>query len=185
MDYLYCYICGNKVKEEKATIERVENYNVFRVYCKTCARRIEIVLLSDKQWKMIDGEPCRVIAFNEEISRIGKVMPYATISIECKKVNQKLQGCIANKTDCKHLKKAFKERDIKENTEVIIFWTERNYKFKFLRIFSNFLPKLWVMVCKKGAFNLMSDSNNKPELQGEARFLAEMPIIEWKPEIMD
>ncbi|MBU0534045.1 MAG: hypothetical protein KJ887_04535 [Candidatus Omnitrophica bacterium] len=52
-------------------------------------------------------------------------------------------------------------------------------------IFSPFLPRLWVMVCPKGAFELMVDQNYKPELSGEARWKAQKPIIEWKPEVME
>jgi len=41
------------------------------------------------------------------------------------------------------------------------------------------------MICPKGAFELMADQKSRPELQGEARFLAERPIAEWKPEVME
>ena len=44
------------------------------------------------------------------------------------------------------------------------------------------MPKLTVMICSKGAYEIMTDSNYKPELTGEARFNAERPIVEWKPE---
>jgi peroxiredoxin len=47
------------------------------------------------------------------------------------------------------------------------------------------LPNLWVMVCKRGAYELLTNPDSQPELQGEARFMAEKPIIEWKPELMD
>ena len=47
------------------------------------------------------------------------------------------------------------------------------------------MPRLWVMICPKGAFELMADQKSRPELQGEARFLAERPIAEWKPEVME
>jgi len=41
------------------------------------------------------------------------------------------------------------------------------------------------MVCQKGAFKLMTDPNYRPELGAEARFMAQLPIEEWKPEIME
>lgn len=144
----------------------------------------KIVLLRDREWSMIDGEPCRVIDFDDTISKLGKLMPYASINIECKKVKKVIKGFITHKIDYIHLRKAFRERTIKESEEVIIFWTKRNYKLKLMRFLPGFWPKLWVMICPKGAFELMTDANYKPELQGEARFLAEKPIVDWKPEIM-
>src|SRR3989338_1482686 len=55
----------------------------------------------------------------------------------------------------------------------------------YAKLFSAFMPRLWVMICPKGAFELMADQKSRPELQGEARFLAERPIAEWKPEVME
>jgi hypothetical protein len=53
------------------------------------------------------------------------------------------------------------------------------------KLYSAFMPRLWVMVCPKGAFELMVDSNYRPELTGEARWSAMKPIIQWKPEVME
>lgn len=144
----------------------------------------EIVLLTDRQWSMIDGEPCRVIDFDDTISKLGKLMPYASITIECKKVKKVIKGFITHKIDFIHLRKAFRERTIKGNEEVIIFWTIRNYKYKLLRFFHGHLPKMWVMICQKGAFELITDPNHRPELKGEARYRMEKPIVDWKPKIM-
>lgn len=83
-----------------------------------------------------------------------------------------------------HLWSAFKERGVKQDEEVLIFWTKKNYK-RVYKIASAFLPRLWVMICKKGAFELMTNPDSRPELQGEARFFAERPIIDWKPEVME
>jgi len=142
----------------------------------------EIVLLTDKQWSIIDGETCRVVDFIP--MNFDKSVPYACITIECKKVG-KIRGYITHRTDFKHLFMAFKERTIKENEEVLIFWSKEHYKLKLLTLLHNFLPKLRVMICKKGAFNLITNSSYKPELQGEARFHAEKPIVDLKPEIME
>lgn len=144
----------------------------------------EIALLNDREWSMIDGEPCRVIDFDDTISKPDKLMPYASITIECKKVKKVIKGFITHKIDFMHLRKAFRERTIKENEEVIIFWTKRNYKLKLMRFLPGFFPKLWVMICPKGAFELMVDQNYMPELKGEARWNATKPIVEWKPEVM-
>jgi len=137
----------------------------------------EITLLKDKEWSIIDGEPCRIIAFDDTISKLDKLMPYAYITIECKKVKKIIKGFITHKVDYMHLRAAFKERTIKENEEVIIFWSKKHYKLKLMRFLPGFLPKLWVMICPKGAFELMTDPNHRPELHGEARYLAERPIV--------
>jgi len=152
----------------------------------------EITLIKDSEWSVIEGEPCRVIDFTpwgsvkdgKFVSPL-KLMPYASIQIECKKLPGNITGFITNKMDFMHLWAAFKERTIKQNEEVIIFWSKKHYKVKLLKLFSGPWPKLWVMVCRKEAFEIMTDSNYKPELQGEARYNAEKPIIEWKPEIME
>ena len=47
------------------------------------------------------------------------------------------------------------------------------------------MPKLWVMICPKGTYELIVDSNYKPELSGEARWDAMKPITQWKPEVME
>jgi hypothetical protein len=47
------------------------------------------------------------------------------------------------------------------------------------------MPKLWVMVCPKGAYELMENSNYKPELSGLERWNAMKPIIQWKPKVME
>ena len=152
----------------------------------------EITLLKDSDWSVIDSEPCRVIEFtpwgfvkNGKVTALSGTTPYASITIECKKVPKEITGFITHKMDFLHLWAAFKERTIKQSEEVIIFWSKKHYKVKLLRLFSGPWPKLWVMVCQKGAYEIMTDPNYTPELQGEARFDAERPIVEWKPEIME
>ena len=152
--------------------------------------RSEITLLKDKQWSIIDGEFCRIIDFvplglikDRKVLALNKTTPYASITLECKKLPNKITGFICHKIDFTHLWLAFKERGIKQDEEVIIFWSKKHYK-KLYKIFSPFLPRLWVMICPKGAFELEVDNNYKPELTGEARWNATKPIAEWKPEVM-
>lgn len=159
-------------------------------------KKSEITLLRDKQWSVIDGEPCLVIDFRPFLHSVkgGKVIshgsqglgyvPYASVTIECKKLPERATGFICHKMDFVHLWLAFKERTIGQDEEVIIYWSRKHYKYKFLRLlWWVFAPRLWVMVCPKGAFELF-DSSFRPELQGEARWKAEGPIVDWKPEIM-
>lgn len=157
----------------------------------------KIWLIKDSEWSVIDGAPCRVSDFSPLSSFVdarGKVVsadrttPYATITMECKQLGKNITGCITHKMDFQHLWAAFKERTVKEGEEVIIYWTKEHYKgaAKFAsRIASPVMPKLWVMVCPKGAFELITDIYHKPELTGEARWNAMKPIIDWKPEVID
>lgn len=151
----------------------------------------EITLLRDREWSFIDGEACRVINFNPfcsfkdgKISPIG-ILPYASVTIESRKVNKIIKGFVTHKIDFIHLWTAFIERTIKENEEVIICWTKKHYKLKILRFFPTFLPKLIVMICQKGAFEFINYPNHKPEIQGEARYEMQKSIVQWKPEVME
>jgi hypothetical protein len=152
----------------------------------------EIVLLKDKEWSVIDGEACRVIDFSPlgaiinadgEVQSIDKTTPYASITLECEKLGKDIRGYITHKIDFKHLWTAFRERMVKEDEEVIIIWTRKHYKAG-VKYVSAFMPKLWVMVCAKGAFDLMTNDDYKPELTGLERWEAQKPIIQWKPEVM-
>jgi len=157
---------------------------------KDIKEQSEVTLLKDREWIVIDGELCRVINFTPlglikdgKVLALNKWTPYASVHIECKKLPIKITGFICHKMDFMHLWLAFKERGIKQDEEVLIVWSKRHYK-KICKIFSAFMPRLWVMICPKGAFEL-EDPNCKPELKGEARFNAVKPIIDWKPEVME
>lgn len=147
-------------------------------------------LLKDSQWSAIDGEFCRVIDFvpmasikEEKILAIDKTTPYASVILECKKLPTKIKGFITHKVDFMHLWPAFKERGVKQDEEVLIFWSKKHYK-KAYKIFSAFLPRLWIMICPRGAFELETNPDYRSELKGEARWNATKPIMDWKPEVM-
>jgi len=152
----------------------------------------KITLSSDSQWSEIDGELCLVLDFipmglikNGKVIALNRKTPYASLHLECKKLpGYKITGFITNKLDFIHLWKAFKERHVKAGEEVIIGWSIKYYKNWLYKVLAFMMPKLWVMICHKGAFELMTDPNSKPNLKGEARAMAELPIIDWKPEIM-
>lgn len=157
----------------------------------------KIVLIKDKEWSVIDGEPCRVSYFgtlgalvdiNGKVHSLDKTTPYACLTMECKKLGKNISGYITHKEDFQHLWAAFKERKVRDDEEVIIYWTRKHYKVHSWigeKLYSALMPKLWVMVCQKGAFELIVDPNFKPELTGEARWNAMKPIVDWKPEAMD
>lgn len=144
----------------------------------------------DNEWSVIDGEPCKVTEFSPTASiQNGKVLasnktePYASVILECKKIPNTIKGFICHKMDFEHLWMAFKQRGVRQNEEVIIFYSKKHLK-SYAKIFSAFMPRLWIMICVKGTFELITDQNSRPDLQGEARYLAEKPIIEWKPAVM-
>ena len=64
-------------------------------------------LLNDSQWSVIDGEMCRVIDFtpisgtfkNGQVSSLDKSNPYASVTLECKKLPPKTTGFITHKDD--------------------------------------------------------------------------------------
>lgn len=150
----------------------------------------EDIMRKDSEWSIMDDdEPRRVIAFspiasvqNGKVVAPDKTVPYASITLQYKQ--NKIEGFVTNRMDFAHLWAAFKERGVYDNEEVIVFWTVKNYKYKFLKFLSALLPKMWVMICPKDAFELMIDKDYKPELSGEARAKATLPIIDWKPEVM-
>lgn len=122
---------------------------------------------------------------NGEIQTLNKTTPYASIDLECKKFPvTKITGFITHKLDFIHLWKAFKERGIKPNEEVIIGWSNRYYKNKLYKFLSFMMPKIWVMICHKGVFEIITNPNSRPELKGKAWAKTILPIIEWKPEVM-
>jgi len=151
----------------------------------------ELSLLKDREWTVIDGEPCRVVEFTpwshiKEGKIFGdKKLPYAVVILECKKVKDTIRGYITHKLDFIHLWKVFKERTVKEDEEVIIYWTIQNYRYRWLKYFSVYLPKLWVLVFPKGHLEFIADPNWQSE-SGKRPSSKEMliPIVNLKPEIM-
>jgi hypothetical protein len=111
-------------------------------------------------------------------------MPHASVTLEVEGIPDDVTGYITHKIDFMNLWKAFEEIKSMKDVEVIIFWNKKHLK-RFARIFSLFMPRLWVTVCKKRSFELMIDNNYKPELTGVARWDAMKPILEWKPEVIE
>ncbi len=106
-------------------------------------------LRKDSECSVIDGEPCRVIDFTPLASvENGRVVapnitdPYASVTWECKKMPSATKGFVTHKMDFANLWAAFKERGISDNEEVIIIWTAKHYKYKFLKFLSPAYPKM-------------------------------------------
>lgn len=152
----------------------------------------EEILLTNKQWSKIESKMCRILEFNPVASvENGKITisntttPYASISFQCSKESKIFKGSITHKEDFKVLWAIFKERKINDNEEVLFVWSNKHYKNIFYSLLSRFMPKLWVMICKKSSFEIHTNPNFKPELTGEARWLASQPIEDFKPDVME
>jgi hypothetical protein len=150
----------------------------------------DIVFIRDKEWSVIDGAACRVKAFTPmttvEDGRVTPLrwsQPYASIEFECEALPQDATGLICHKLDFLHLWTAFNERGVEEDEEVIVLWSKENLT-RSARLVARFMPRLWVMVCRKNAYELMTDNDFMPELRGRERFDAMDAIVEWKPEVL-
>jgi hypothetical protein len=151
----------------------------------------ETILKKDSDWSAIEGDACKITNFSPSVSvQNGKVLtsnstePYASIIFECTKIPGTIKGFIFHKLDFQHLWEATKERGISDNEELIIFYNKKYLK-TYAKLFSAFMPRFWITICPKGAFELMKNPNYRPDLQGEARFLAKAPIVDWKPNVMN
>ncbi len=172
---------------------------------------MEKTLLKDKDWASIDGQLCLVTDFtpmakveNGSVVAMSADTPYASVRLRCERSAEDITGFISHKTDFAMLWAAFKQRtavrgtrvevyppeelnsaSLGDNEEVWLVWTRKNYRGA-VRLFGSFLPRLVVMVSRKGAFELTLDRTGRirPELKGEARAMATLPLVTWTPEVM-
>ncbi len=172
---------------------------------------MEKTFLKDNDWASIDGQLCLVTAFtpmakveNGSVVAMSSGTPYASVRLRCERSADDITGFIRHKTDFAMLWAAFKQRTavpstrievdfpeelnsagLGENEEVWMVWTRKNYRGA-VRLFRSFLPRLVVMVSREGAFELALDRTGRirPELKGEARAMATLPLVTWTPEVM-
>lgn len=173
----------------------------------------ETVLLKDSDWAQIDGQMCLVTEFvpmariaDGQVIAINAQLPYASVTLEIED-GRSVKGFITHKTDFAMLWSAFNERtrvdgtrvevapgvespddlqldQLGEDEEVSLVWTRKHYRMG-VKLFRAFMPKLIVMVSRKGSMALIKDSELRPDLEGEARYLATRPLLTWTPEVMD
>ena len=150
-------------------------------------------LSKDGDWAVVDGRICEVSRFipfakveDGKVSSTDRTMPYALITLDCRERGVELPaetvGAISHKLDFKRLWAAFVARGVGDDEKVIILWSKRNLKAT-ARLFSPFMPRLAVTIFKTEAYELLTDSSYRPELRGEARFLAELPTHHWQPKV--
>ncbi len=150
---------------------------------------VETLLRKDSDWYLVEGQICKVLEFTPlatvedgEIRSVGRTMPYASVELQCDTLPHNVVGFITHKLDFEHLWAASNERTVGDDEELIIIRNKRGLK-GLAKLFSAFMPKLVVWVCKRGAYELIT-TEARPDLRGEARFQAERPIVEWKPKVM-
>ncbi len=138
----------------------------------------------DIAWNKINGELCHVLDFfphasvqNGKIESTGISMPYASLTLECPKMSEKVAYSIIHRIDFTNLWEIFRERGVKENEEVLVGRYE--YRTILGRLFSPFLPKIYILIYPKGSFNKFNGKNWQEKTQGEA-WVREMRPIEKK-----
>jgi hypothetical protein len=160
-------------------------------------------LLKDKDWRVVADEVCRVEEFRPLAGRIrGNTVesaedhtPYATVKLISPRIRGTATGFITHKTDFHMLWNAFHSpvdipavhREVRgpqpEDQEVWLVWTQKRYR-PGLGIMKWGLPKLIVMICARGSYDLLTNRAVRPELTGMARHLALRPLVTWTPEVM-
>lgn len=146
-------------------------------------------LIKSGDWAIVDGKLCKAVRFtpfatfeNGQVVSTGRATPYGLVALEAPELQPGTVGAIAHKLDFRSLWAVFVERGVGVDEEVIIVWSKTHLK-GFAKLLAPCMPSLSVMVCKAGAYELLTDPQYQPDLKGEARFLAEMPIAHWQPEI--
>ena len=172
----------------------------------------EIILRKDKEWGLIDSDLCLVTNFTPLMGssvKDGVVispdvnMPYASVTIKCKKIKEEITGFITHKIDFVNLWHVFKEIGLnEEKEEVLIYWTTKHYKNIIAKIISVLaltfiggtpLPKIFVMLYQKGTYDRCVNGNRfgnngdcKLPLKENAEIFiyGSVPINCWIPDIM-
>lgn len=170
---------------------------------------METTLLKDRHWAAVDGHLCLVTEFtplasvgNGQVKAVNLSLPYAGVRLRSAGSAVEYIGYICHRIDFSMLWAAFNERTqvpgvrvelhsevtfpqvmrpgpLAENEEAWLIWSRKNYRpWTFFR---SIMPKLVVMVSKKGAFELLQKIGKNPSLK-EASLTA---LITWTPEVMN
>ena len=148
----------------------------------------ELIILKNKDWDIIKDQWLRVIEFfplgkieNDKIMAINLSMPYASLTVECKKFPQNVKIFITHKIDFRNLWEAIKKRPPNKNEEVLIMCPTKYSKKIFKLLSFRILPKMIVMIYPKESFEKFAN----PEWEkGEKEALEIMsPIARWIPDV--
>ena len=144
------------------------------------------ILGKDIAWNKINGELCRVLDFipyasvrNGKVESAGISTPYASLTLECPKISENIGCPIIHRVDFIHLWGIFKERGLKEGEEVLAGRYE--YKTVLGKLFSSFLPKIYILIYPSGSYNKFNDKSWQEKTQGEAWTKAMRPTVKIDP----
>lgn len=148
------------------------------------------MLSRDRDWVGVEGMLCRVDKFLPADNIIGRKAslfhwgPRGIVKLTCLEERGALPpgslGAVFHKLDYTNLHAAIIERGVADDEEAVIVWS-RTYSYFWARWLSPFMPRMVVLIFKKRSLRLLLEKDFEPELSGEARFLAEMWVKEWKP----
>ena len=148
-------------------------------------------LSKDGDWSAIDGRICEVLRFapfarvdGGKVISTDRTMPYALITINCRESGVELPaesvGAINHKADFKRLWAAFVERGVGDDEKITILWSKQNLK-PAAKLISVFMPRLAVTIFKAEAYAIVSDFEYRPDIRGQARYPASLPLHHWQP----
>lgn len=147
----------------------------------------------DIPWDTVDTKALfNVITFipyaqvvNGKVQARDKVFPYANLEVRAKELPTKAILPITHKMDFMNLWQIYEVRGVSDKEEVNVIWSSKGYKGKIVSRFKKYMPRLTVWLSHKGAYYLINNPDSHPELKGSARYKAEAPIIESKPNVME
>ena len=145
---------------------------------------LESGLLRDEDWQPLDGEVCRVTAFRPfPEAQDDPRLPYGAIDIESPALAEPTIGYITHQLDFRHVSEALDALGTDDDKEVIVIWSKSNLP-PAAGPASRGLPGFVVWLCRKPAYELMTNDSFQPELSGTERFRAMRPIEKWEPELL-
>lgn len=135
---------------------------------------MEPIIGKDLTFESIDGHLLKLIEVNKPEDHL--LNAYTYVLVESLVFNGKALLPIFHKLDFKNISEAIECR--KNNEDILMFWSNTHYRSPIFNLFKGFLPKLWIRLCNEDSYKIESDNSYKPELQGEARFLATKSLKE-------
>jgi hypothetical protein len=145
----------------------------------------------DIRWEDIDGEILHVLDFKPlakvvdgEVKHFSKDLPYAILDVISFSNKAKAQLWVTHKIDFNNLWRVYVEAGVRDDVEVNVIWTKKQYKSKLVGAFKFAMPRLIVWVNHKGAWKLIHSPDEAKHI-GEAAYKAKAPIVELKPDVME
>jgi hypothetical protein len=165
--------------------------------------------VKDADWATIEGRECLVTAFEPmaqvdgiEVRAASSDLPYAYVRLLSLGWEHQDSGYVCHKTDFAMLWAAFRKRaevpgtrlesgpdaDVSKEglgarEEVSLIWSRNEYK-RSVRFLKVALPRLTVIVRRKGAFELLRTLAPQPGFQMEDWAHVCPALLVWKPDVI-